>query len=123
MENQALYTTVTDYLNDQSDEAKKKLYELRDLIFEVFPSATELVNYNILAYALVKGGKRDQQVMIAGFKNHVGFYPLPSVIEHFSNELTAYKYAKGSVQFPLKQPLPKELIIRMLKYRKSLSQK
>ncbi len=55
--------------------------------------------------------------MIAGYQKHVGFYPNPTVIEAFSDELTAYKFAKGSIQFPLGKPIPKDLVIRMVKYR------
>jgi uncharacterized protein YdhG (YjbR/CyaY superfamily) len=69
---------------------------------------------------LVEGGKRDQQVMIAGYKKHVGLYPHPSVIEKFDKELEGYKKAKGSVQFPLDKPPPKDLIVRMIKYRAEL---
>jgi uncharacterized protein YdhG (YjbR/CyaY superfamily) len=56
-------------------------------------------------------------VHFAGYKNHIGFYPAPSAIEKFQEELAKYKNAKGSVQFPLDQPLPLSLIKRMVEYR------
>jgi uncharacterized protein YdhG (YjbR/CyaY superfamily) len=77
------------------------------------------LNYNIPAFALVEGGKRNLQIMIAGYARHVGFYPHPDVIEVFSNQLTGYKFAKGSIQFPVNEPIPKELIIEMVKHRLS----
>ena len=76
------------------------------------------MNYNIPAFSLVKGGKRDQQIMMAAYAKFVGFYPFPSTMEKFSDELKGYKQGKGSVQFPLGKPLPKDLIIRMVKYRR-----
>lgn len=96
------------------------LLELKECILKAEPNATELLNYNIPAYALVKDGKREQQIMIAGYKNHVGFYPHPTTMQKFDAELSEYKRAKGSLQFPLDKTLPKQLIIRMVKYRTGL---
>lgn len=120
MSNKMSFQSVDDYINQQSESAQMALQDIRSFIFEAVPDATELFNYDIPAYALIKDGKREQQVMIAGFKNHIGFYPHPTAIEHFSEELREYKTGKGSVQFPINKPLPKELIIRMVKHRKSL---
>lgn len=58
--------------------------------------------------------------MIAGFKNHVGMYPTPSVIEVFQQELVGFKQGKGSIQFSLDQPIPKTLIVKMVQYRKEM---
>jgi uncharacterized protein YdhG (YjbR/CyaY superfamily) len=110
-------TDFDEYISKQPEKTQIALKELRAIILSVVPGATELINYNIPAFALVKGGKRDKQIMIAGYQNHVGFYPNPSVIEKFKDNLIDYKFAKGSVQFPLNKPLPKELIIKMVKYR------
>jgi len=112
--------TVADYFNAQPEQTKKVLLELKKCIFKVKPDALELFNYNIPAYALVKGGKREQQIMIAGYKNHVGFYAHPTTMEKFESELSEFKRGKGSVQFPLDKPLPKELIERMVRYRLKL---
>jgi uncharacterized protein YdhG (YjbR/CyaY superfamily) len=76
-----------------------------------------MINYNIPAYSLIEGGKREQQIMIAGYKNHVGLYPHPAVMEKFENELSEYKKGKGSVQFSIDKPLPEQLIVKMVKYR------
>jgi uncharacterized protein YdhG (YjbR/CyaY superfamily) len=110
---------VDSYISAQPPEAQRALEELRSFIWLAAPKAYELLNYNIPAFALVKDGKRDQQIMIAGFSKHVGFYPTPAVIEAFSDRLTEYKFAKGSIQFPLNKPIPKELVIEMVKYRLS----
>jgi len=108
---------VDEYISNQPPETQRALEELRSVIWQAAPNATELMNYNIPAFALVAGGKRDQQIMIAGYKKHVGFYPHPTAIEAFSDELTEYKFAKGSIQFPLDKPIPKDLVIRMVEYR------
>ena len=110
---------VDAYISTQSPEAQKALNKLRSYIWQAAPNVSELMNYNIPAFALIEGGKRDKQIMIAGYPNHVGFYPHPSAIEAFSEQLSEYKFAKGSVQFPLNKPVPKELVIEMVKYRLS----
>lgn len=112
--------SVGDYFNTQPDKVRNALLEIKEFILTVVPNAEELLNYNIPAYTLTKGGKREQQIMMAGYKNHVGFYPHPTTMEKFKNELTDFKKGKGSVQFPLDEPLPKEIIMRMIKYRLSL---
>ncbi len=112
--------SVEEYFNSQPEKTKSTLLELKNCILKVVPNATELFNYNIPAYALIKDGKREQQIMIAGYKKHVGFYPHPTTMEKFESELTEYKRGKGSVQFPLDKPLPTELIERMIKYRVEL---
>ncbi len=110
---------VDAYIFAQPPETRRALEELRSCIWLAAPKTFELLNYNIPAFALVEGGKRDQQIMIAGYPKHVGFYPHPDVIEAFSNQLTEYKFAKGSIQFPLNKPIPKELVIEMVKFRLS----
>ncbi len=117
------FKNVQEYFEAQPENAKKALLELKKCILKVVPNATELLNYNIPAYALIENGKRQEQIMIAGYKKHVGFYPHPTTMEKFDAELSEYKRAKGSVQFPLDKPLPKKVIIRMIKYRMELLKK
>ena len=112
------YATVDDYIADQSVEAQKHLKALRAIIMETAPNAVEMQNYKVPSYTLVKGGKRDQQIMMAAYAKFIGFYPFPTTMEAFSEELKEFKQGKGSVQFPLNQDLPKDLIVRMVKYRK-----
>ncbi len=112
------FETIDDYIDSQPKEAQKVLQELRSIIKEAAPEAIEILNYKVPSFSLVSGGKRDQQIMIAGYAKFVGFYPYPSTIEKFSDELKDYKHGKGSVQFPFNKPLPKDLISRMVKFRK-----
>lgn len=114
------FISVNEYFDNQPEQTKKALLELKECILQAVPNATELLNYNIPAYALIKDGKREQQIMIAGYKKAVGFYPHPTTMEKFDSELKDYNKGKGSVQFPLDRPLPKDLIIRMIRYRMEL---
>lgn len=109
-----------DYLATQPEKTQAALRQLRIFILKAAPDSTEMVNYNIPAFALVEDGKREQQIMIAGYKKHVGLYPHPTTMEKFDTELSAFKRGKGSVQFPLDKPLPKDLIVRMVTYRLKL---
>jgi uncharacterized protein YdhG (YjbR/CyaY superfamily) len=117
------FETVKDYLDNQPEMIKKALIQLIEYIYEAEPNAVEMINYNIPAYALIEGGKRDQQIMIAGYKKHVGLYPHPTVMEKFDKELSDYKKGKGSVQFPIDRPLPKQLIVKMIRHRVQLIKK
>ena len=114
------YKTVDEYFNDQPETVRQALNELKACIFQVAPESQELINYNIPAYTLIRDGKREEQIMIAGYEKHVGLYPHPTTIEHFDKQLCEYKKGKGSVQFPLDKPLPINLIKRMIKYRLGL---
>lgn len=113
------FGTIDDYIADQPKEAQKVLHELRSIIKEAAPDAIEILNYKVPSFILVPGGKSNQQIMMAGYAKFVGFYPFPTTIAAFSDELRDYKQGKGSVQFPLNKPLPGELIIRMVKFRKN----
>jgi len=123
MEDKKVINSVEDYFNAQPEKVKNALLLMRQCILKVVPEAKERFNYSIPAYALIEGGKREQQIMIAGYKNHVGFYPHPTTMEKFEKELKDYKKGKGSVQFPIDKPLPKDLIIKMVEYRLSLINK
>jgi len=112
------FKTVDKYIESQPEDTKQTLLALRAIIMQTVPDATELLNYDIPAYALVKGGKRDKQIMIAGYKTFVGFYTGTGILEHFSKALTGYKVGKASVQFLNSQPLPKALIVELLKFKR-----
>jgi len=112
------FATIDDYIANQPKDAQNVLQELRTIIKEAVPDAIEVLNYKVPCFTLVPGGKRDQQIMMAGYSKFIGFYPFPTTMVKFSEELKGYKQGKGSVQFPLNQPLPKDLIIRMVKFRK-----
>lgn len=112
------YATVDDYISSQSEEAQKVLNELRSIIKEAVPEVEEILNYKVPSFTLVSGGKRDQQIMMAAYAKFIGFYPFPTTMAKFSEELKDFKQGKGSVQFPLSKPLPRELIVKMVKFRK-----
>ncbi len=112
------YETIDDYIADQSIEAQEKLQELRRLIKKAAPDAIEMLNYKVPSFTLVPKGKRDQQIMMAAYAKFIGFYPFPTTMSAFSEELKSYKQGKGSVQFPLNQDLPGDLIVRMVRFRK-----
>jgi uncharacterized protein YdhG (YjbR/CyaY superfamily) len=106
-------TSIDEYLAEFPPETQKVLGEMRELISAHAPGATETIAYAIPTFDL--NGKH--LVHFAGFAKHVGFYPTPSGIEAFSEELSRYKTAKGSVQFPLEEPLPSDLIRRIVEFR------
>ena len=89
------------------------LQELRALIRAAAPDATETISYAIPTFDL--GGRH--LVHFAGYEKHIGFYPVPSGIEAFMEELKPYRSGKGSTQFPLGQPLPADLIRRIVEFR------
>jgi uncharacterized protein YdhG (YjbR/CyaY superfamily) len=88
------------------------LQELRDTIKKSAPQAEEVISYNMPAFKL-----QGMLVWYAAYREHVGFYPRPSGIEAFKKELSVYKGAKGSVQFPIDKPLPLNLVSKIVKYR------
>jgi len=102
--------TVDEYINSFPKQTQQALSQIRDTIRKVVPEAEETIAYRMPAYKV--NGK--PLVYFAGFKNHVGFYPLPHAIEEFKEDLREYKHAKGSIQFPLDKPMPLELIERMV---------
>ncbi len=112
------YKSVDEYIAAQPEAQARLLRELRKAILEAVPDATEMFNYGVPAFALVQNGKQEQQIMIGSFKNHVGIYPHPTTIVQFEKELSRYKQGKGSVQFPLDQPIPHDLIVEMVRFRK-----
>lgn len=110
------FHTIDDYIAHQPPEVARRLTELRGIIHAAEPGLIEVLNYKIPAFMANPEGKRDQQIMMAGYAKFIGFYPFPTTMEAFAEELSAFRQGKGSVQFPHNQPLPKELITRMVQY-------
>lgn len=106
------FKTMDEYIDTFPDDVKRILSELRQTIKEVAPDAEETINYQIPTFTL-----NGNLVHFAAFENHIGFYPTPSGMEAFKEELSRYKGAKGSVQFPIDEPLPLPLIRRIVEYR------
>jgi len=89
------------------------LQAFRQTVKKAAPGTQETISYQMPTFKL--NGKN--LVHFAAFKNHIGFYPVPSGIEAFKKELSPYKQEKGSVQFPLNKPLPLQLIIQIVEFR------
>ena len=105
--------SIDEYLSGMPSETRAVLEELRALIRDVVPDATETISYGIPTFDL--NGKH--LVHFAGYAHHIGFYPTPSGMDAFDAELAVYTRSKGTVQFPLGQPLPEELIRRIVEFR------
>jgi uncharacterized protein YdhG (YjbR/CyaY superfamily) len=106
-------TSIDAYIAEFPPETRAVLEELRAIIREAAPEATETISYAIPTFDL--NGKH--LVHFAGYAKHVGFYPVPSAMTAFADELAPYKRGKGSAQFPLGHPLPVDLIRRIVGYR------
>ena len=107
------YKTIDEYIETFPEEIQSILKEIRRVIHEAVPEATEKISYQMPTFYL--GGNL---VHYAAFQKHIGFYPTPSGTTQFSKELSSYKGGKGSVQFPLDQPIPYDLIRRIALFRK-----
>ncbi|SRR5579884_3297478 len=107
-----LATNVDEYIRRFPADVEKRLRQVRASIKRSAPRATETISYGIPAFRLER-----ILVWFAAFKNHIGFYPGADGIAAFKKELSGYKSAKGSVQFPHDQPLPLPLIKRMVTFR------
>ncbi len=104
---------VDDYIAGFADETRQRLETLRKLIRQASPDATEAMSYGIVGYK--RNGK--PLVYIGGFDKHIGFYATPNGHEAFADEFAKYNQGKGSVQLPLNEPLPIDLIKRVVEYR------
>jgi uncharacterized protein YdhG (YjbR/CyaY superfamily) len=106
-------STVEDYLAGYDGEARARLERIREIVREVAPEAVEGPAYGMVGWKLHK----KPLVYTGGFTHHTGLYAIPQTHEAFVEELAAFKQGKGSVQFPLDQPLPEGLIRRMVVFR------
>lgn len=105
-------STVDEYIAGFEEPVQTLLRQVRQTIREVVPEAEETIKYAMPTYVLF-----GNLVHFAGYKHHIGFYPAPAGITHFKEELSVYKNAKGSVQFPIDQPMPLDLIRRIVAFR------
>ncbi len=103
---------VDRYIADFPPPTQELLEQMRHTILKAAPGAEEVIAYKMPAYRL-----HGVLMYFAGYKGHIGFYPSGSGIEAFKKELSVYKGAKGSVQFPLDKPLPLALITKIVKLR------
>jgi len=110
--NKTGFTSIDEYIGTFPAEIQSKLEAVRAPIKAAAPEAQEKISYQMPTFFL-----NGNLVHFAAFKKHIGFYPAPRGLEAFKDELSGYKGAKGSVQFPLDQPLPLELIGKIVKFR------
>ena len=106
------FETVDQYISACPEKTGKRLKELRKTIKEAAPEAVEKISYNMPAFTY-----KGMLLYYAAHTNHIGFYPLTTAIAAFKKELKEYNCSKGTVQFPNDEPLPLELISRMVKFR------
>lgn len=112
------FTTVDQYIQEFETEVRERLITIRELILETAPEAVESISYGMPAYKV--NGK--PLVYFAGYKSHIGFYATPTGHKAFEKELSKFKQGKGSVQFPLNEPLPMKLIKEIVLFRLSENQ-
>ena len=106
------FKTVDEYIAQFPAETQDKLKQMRSVILANAPGVTELISYQMPAYKL-----NGVLVYFAGYQHHIGFYATPAANNAFITDLSKYKMGKGSIQFPLNEPLPSELIARMVKFK------
>ncbi len=104
--------TVDEYIANFPVSTQKILEELRAAIKRAAPEAVEKISYQMPTFA-----QEGNLVHFAAHSNHIGFYPAPSGVIAFKNELAGYKYSKGAIQFPLGKQLPLDLITKIVVFR------
>ncbi len=104
--------TVAEFINAAPKEAQKKLREMRACLRKTAPKAQESLKWGMPAFS-----QKRILFTYAGFKHHIGFYPTPSAVRAFAKDLSKFKTAKGSIQFPLDKPLPLPLIRKIAAFR------
>jgi uncharacterized protein YdhG (YjbR/CyaY superfamily) len=106
------YKNIDEYIASFPKDTQELLEKLRATIRAAAPEAEETINYGIPTFTL-----KGNLVHFAGYKKHIGFYPTPSGIEHFKAELAGYEQAKGSVQFPIDEPIPFDIVSKIVAFR------
>jgi uncharacterized protein YdhG (YjbR/CyaY superfamily) len=110
--NRNAFETIDEYIASFPKDVQEILEKIRGIIRQSAPGAQEAIKYAMPTFVL-----NGNLVHFAAFKAHIGFYPVPSGIEAFKKELSVYPQGKGSVQFPLDQPMPYDLIRRIVEFR------
>ena len=106
------FTTIDEYIATFPTDVQGILQKVRETIKTAAPQATEAISYGMPTFKL-----HGNLVHFGAFKAHLGFYPIPSGMDQFQEELAQFKSGKGSVQFPFDQPMPYELITKIVKFR------
>jgi uncharacterized protein YdhG (YjbR/CyaY superfamily) len=106
------FLSIDEYIATFPEDIQKKLEEMRATIKAAAPDAEEKISYQMPTFY-----QKGNLVHFAAFKTHIGFYPAPSGIEMLGDELARYQSGKGTLQFPIDQPLPLDLITRVVQFR------
>ena len=114
------FQTIDEYIATFPENVQSIMEKIRKVIREAAPEAEEAISYGMPTFKL-----NGNLVHFAAYENHIGFYPTPSGIETFKEELSPYKGGKGSVQFPIAEPLPLDLVEKIVIFRvkENLNQK
>jgi uncharacterized protein YdhG (YjbR/CyaY superfamily) len=107
------YNTIDEYIQTFPEDIQAILEKMRQTVKKAAPQTVETISYQMPTFKL--NGKN--LVHFAAFKSHIGFYPTPSGISSFLNELAPYIGGKGSVRFPLNKPIPYDLVEKIVAYR------
>ena len=107
------FENIDEFIGSFPPDVRRILEKMRKTIHKAAPEAEEAMRYGIPTFRL----NDENLVHFSAFAKHIGFYPNPSAIVAFKKELSAYKGAKGSVQFPLNKPIPFDLVKRIVKFR------
>lgn len=106
------FQTIDEYIETFPEDVQGVLQKLRRTIQAAAPEAVEAISYQMPTFRL-----NGNLVHFAAYENHIGFYPTPAGIDAFKKELSTYKGAKGSVQFPLDKPVPFDLVKKIVIFR------
>jgi Uncharacterized conserved protein len=106
------YKTIDQYIEAFPPDIQALLQQIRATVHQAAPDAEETISYQMPAFK-----QNGVLVYFAAFKNHIGFFPTASAVEAFKDKLAAYKTSKGTIQFPLDQPLPLDLISEIVLFR------
>jgi uncharacterized protein YdhG (YjbR/CyaY superfamily) len=106
------FINVDDYINSFPNEINIKLTKIRNLVHNIIPEATVTIKYNMPTFEY-----HGNLVHFAAYKNHIGFYPSPSGIIAFKEDIKPFKNSKGAIQFPINKDLPLELIEKIVRFR------
>jgi uncharacterized protein YdhG (YjbR/CyaY superfamily) len=117
MSGRPVFSTIDEYIASFPPELQKILQELRAVIRAAAPACSERISYAMPTFFWHRN-----LVHFAAYDRHIGFYPGPEAIEKFQQEFSVFKSSKGAVQFPLDQPLPFDLIARVVQYRVQVEQ-
>ena len=106
------FKTIDEYIATFPEDIQATLRKMRETIQSAAPQATEAISYGMPTYKL-----NGNLVHFAAFKDHIGFYPVPTGIEAFKDELAPYVTGKGTIQFPIDKPIPYDLVKKVVAYR------